>query len=324
MNKKIIAIAIATAMAAPVAMADIKVTGAIGGELTFQPKENATTGTTGTADIASKAFRSFGDTGKSKLEFHGSNGNAYAKVGMSTNTIMGGQNPGARDGYIGYKLGGDSSIQMGRMVGAAANLEKDAYISTFLQSRNTAAEAATSKEFGSSSFIGSLIQYQTKAGAMNVIAQYSPTDNDAHSANDGHIGVSLAGKAGAVNYWASYNNGQANQTTGTSANHVNVKVGAAMKMGAAKLTLNVTDAAFGSGSANKSTSTLVMADFGLGNGLSANVGYGSNGDKGTWTRAAISKKLTGATVFAGAVSTKAAGSGTTAVTVFGAGMNMSF
>ncbi|MDH5396227.1 MAG: hypothetical protein OEW97_08110, partial [Gammaproteobacteria bacterium] len=76
---------------------------------------------------------------------------------------------------------------------------------------------------------------------------------------------------------------------------------------------------------NKSTSTLVMGDFGMGNGLSLNAAYGSNGDKGTWMRAAVAKELNkGAKLYAGATSSKAAGAGATSVTVMGAGMIVKF
>ena len=324
MNKNIIAIAIATAMAAPVAMADVKVSGRVGGHLTINEKA-AAVDDAGTAGVnESKASRDFGDAGHSRLQFDGTSGDGFARIALDARNWMGGVAGAApREVLVGYKLGGGSSVSFGRMGGVAKNLEKDPYIATFLQTRNGTAEATTAKQYGSSSFVGNVMQFAMKTGGMSIKAQYDPTDNSA-SANDGHIGVSLAGKAGAMNYWVSYNNGTANNgAAGTSANAVNAKVGAAMKFGSVKVTLNVTDAQNGTG-ANKTTATTVWADMGLGGGLSVNVGYAANGDKGTWLRAAVNKKLNkGTSVYAGLVTTTPAGS-TTGKNVIGAGMVVKF
>ena len=315
MNKKIIAIAIATAMAAPAAMADIKISGHMGGHLTFSPKD-----ATGVAVDETKSSREFGDLGRARLNFDGTSGNAYARIAY--NDANQGRN-NMREALAGYKLGGGTSVQFGRMPGALKNLEKDPYIATFLQLRKTAAEAATASAFGSSGFVGSLLELKMKMGAMGFKGQYDPSDNALTSAHSGHIALALTGKAGAVNYWVGYNNGAANSNDGTATNQTNYKVGASMKMGAAKITVNVTDFEKGSGG-NKSTSTVVMANFGLGNGLSLNGLYAGNGDTGTILRLAVAKKLAkGATLYGGAV-TKTGANGGTAVTTFGAGMTVKF
>lgn len=343
MNKKLIAIAIATALTAPAAMADIKISGIVGGHFTLSDK-NANLKTT--AD-QTKSSREFADAGFTRLVFDGTSGNSYARIALDkrlgrdvhthtadvnivavpfTGTVT--SDPTSayasinRDQYIGHKFG-KSSFQFGRMAGAAKNLEKDPLIATFLQSRGTAAEAlAGGGKFGSSSFIDSLIQYKTKAGGMTIIAQYDPTDNTS-TTNSGHIGVSAKGKAGAVTYWVSYNNGAANVTGGASSNQVNAKIGASMKLGSVKLTVNMADSQNGSGG-NKTTGTMVLANMGLGNGLSVDVGYAGNGDRGTWLRAGVIKKLSaGANAYAGLVSTTPPGGGT-GVTTMGAGMTVKF
>ena len=319
MNKKIIAIAIASAMTAPAVMADISITGRMGGSLSFQPKE-----TTANHTDTTKAARIFSDSeGMSRITFHGVAGNTYATIGYNDSNYS---RDKSRELLMGYKMG-TSSVQFGHMPGAAKNLEKDPYIATFLQARGTAGDASTATKYSSHGFVDSLVQYKAKAGAMTITGQFNPTDNQANSANNGHIALALQGKAGAVNYWVSYNNGAANGTgTSTSANQVNVKVGASMKMGAAKITVNVADADNGtSAGGNKETGTLVMADFGLGNGLSANAAFGSNSDRGTYIRAALAKKLSKtATLYGGATSTKAATSGASSITTFGVGAYIKF
>ncbi len=316
MNKKIIAIAIASAMAAPVAMADVKVSGRVGGHLTSVPKggSHGVDTTKGSID--------FGDNGQGRLQFDGTVGNAFARVAIDIRNMQGGLTsvPG-REIMAGYKLGGGSSIAMGRMAGAAKNLEKDPYIATFLQVRNTWAEAVTAKQFGSSSFIGSLIQYKAKLGGANMTVQLDPTSNSNTSANAGHFGVAFSGKAGGVNWWASYNNGKAKGAgTATDAQHTNAKIGGSMKMGNMKVTLNVTDSSV---PGNKTTATTAWVDFGLGNGSSANVGFSANGDKGTWARLAYNKKLNkGTNVYVGLVNTTPKSG--TADTVIGGGMTVKF
>ncbi len=317
MNKKIIAIAVATVMAAPLAMADVKVSGRIGGHLTSTPK-----GGSHGVD-ATKSSRDFADNGTGRIQFDGTVGNGFARIAMDVRNMQGGLTsvPG-REMMAGYKLGGGSSLAFGRMAGAAKNLEKDPYITTFLQVRNTWAEAVTAKQFGSSSFIGSLIQYKAKVGGAKLTVQFDPTDNSNTSANAGHYGLGISGKTSGITWWASYNNGKANGAgTATSANETNAKFGASMKMGTVKLTLNVTDSE--ATNKNKTTATTFWADFNLGGGLSADVGYAGNGDKGTWTRVAINKKLNkGTNIYAGAVNTTPKSG--TADTVIGGGMIVKF
>lgn len=313
MNKKIIAIAIATAMAAPVAMADVKVSGRVGGNLTFLDKNATKAG----AYDATKGAREFRDNGSaSRMIFDGTSGKAYARIAYNDNN---GKRDNQREIMAGYKLGGGTTVQFGRMPSAGKNIEKDPYITTFLESRNTYALVGTNKIYTSNGFVNGLLQYKGKVGANTVTVQYDPTDNF-QTGQSGQIALALSGKAGAVRYWASYNTGSANNT-GTDAKETNAKVGASMKMGNMKMTLSVSDTQ--ATNKNKTTATTVWVDFGLGNGLSANVGYGGNGDAGTWSRIAINKKLNKQTrVFGGAV-IKDPKNGT-AYTTFGGGMIVKF
>ncbi len=319
MNKKIIAIAMASAMAAPAVMADVKISGRVGGELTFVPANSSgRAGVTGNASDSTKASREFSDFGSAnRIRFDGSIGNAYA---INAYNDANGQRSSQRELLAGYKLSGGSSIQFGRMPTAGKNAEKDPYITTFLQVRNTAALVGTNKIYVSNSFVNGLVQYKTKVGGGNLTVQYDPTDNYPTS-NSGHIALALTGKAGGMNYFVAYNNGTA-AAGGAGNKEYNFKIGGSMKMGSAKITLVVTDTQNSAGT-NKTTATTAWADFGMGNGLSVNVGYGANGDTGSWSRIAVNKKLNKGTNVFGGVVNSAPVSGTGA-TVFGAGMIVKF
>lgn len=343
MNKKIIAIAIATAMAAPVAMADIKVSGQVGAALTFSDSDS----NKGTDTDASS--REMGDNGLSKIVFDGTSGNAFARVGIDTRQIMGGGSTeiGGRAFYLGYKLSG-MSISAGRMGAALAGLEGDKYNATFLELRKTAAEACTGATTCNSFTASPVLQIAGKAGALAYKVQLDVTDNTSSSNGQGHIAASIKGKAGSVAYFAGYNNGTGEENAATAASaganadgtykgtaavagdednkDSNMKLGASMKFGKVKATLMymATDA-----DGVDTTSTTVFADMGMGNGLSAGIAYGMKSsdaatDGDTFTRVAFTKSLNkGAKLFGGAT-IKGDDSAGTDATVFGIGMAVKF
>ena len=352
MNKKIIAIAIATAMAAPAAMADLKVSGALGAALTFSDTD---TTTAKTADDATASSREMGDNGLSKIVFDGTSGNAFARLGIDTRSIMGGKGAGAalngRAFYAGYKLSG-MSVSFGRMGAALAGLEGDKYNATFLEMRKTAAESCGDPKTESTvcnSFTASpVIQIAGKAGAIAYKVQLDVTDNTITSGGQGHFAASIKGKAGSVAYFAGYNNGTGEENAATAASaganadgtykgtaavagdednkDSNMKLGASMKFGKVKATLmymaNDNDGV-------DTTSTTVFADMGMGNGLSAGIAYGMKSsdaatDGDTFTRVAFTKSLNkGAKLFGGAT-IKGDDSAGTDATVFGIGMAVKF
>jgi len=336
MNKKIIAIAIATAMAAPVAMADMKITGAFGGDYVNTSKGF------GAKSDATSASRAFEDNGASQINFMATSGSAYGKFGFNmgpgasanvldnTGTAIGKSynSPVYRDYFLGYNFSGGSSFQFGTMAGAVKNTEKDPLIATFLQTRNTYAEAVTSKEFGSSSFVNNLIQYKMKAGSANVTIQYDPTSNVSSSTHEGHVALAVTGKASGINYWVGYNNGQGGDkgTTGTGAtvSQSNMKAGGSMKFGAVKATLNYTSA---DDATNKWNSVAVTGDMDLGNGMSvlatiATTG-GDTAKKGDFSRVAVIKSIgPKARLYAGFSTNKKKSA--TAEDQFGLGMSVKF
>jgi len=349
MNKKLIAIAVASVMAAPVAMADIKISGRVAQDFTITD-----------VDGADNDARGISDSGHTRLQFDGTAGNAYARIALDerlgrdshlhdtnlddplTLTVdesektdkTSSYNGTKRDSYVGYKFGGGTSVQVGRMAGAAKNLEKDPYIATFLETRSTVANSYTGGGYGSSSFIDGLVQLKMKAGAANVTVQFGPAENT--GSNNGHIGVGVSGKAGAVNYWLSYNNGSADGDS-TAANYPsqsNIKLGGAMKFGKVKVTLNYTSMDKDAAAAAEGTATdsiFVDANMGLGNGLSANVGFATrsgdvSADDATFIRLAVTKKLgKGVKVYGGLTTTDYDDASTKADTSeFGVGMLVKF
>lgn len=304
MNKKIIAIAIATAMAAPVAMADVKLSGRVG--IDFTNKDT---------DGSANDVRDLKDNAASRFQFDGTSGNAYARIAYDARKD---KNLGQRENYLGYKLGGGMSIQVGRMATAAKNAEKDPYITTFLETRGSIANSFTSNIYGSNSFVDNLVQFAFKAGSANVKIQYDPTEyspKDGTKGNQsGHIAIGVSGKSGPVAWHASYNNGSADgdNRAASYGSQSNIKLGGSMKFGTVKASLNYTsmdkDAATAA-EGNATDSIFVDANIGMGKGLSANIGLGVRSgdvtaDDADYLRLAVTKKLAkGVKVYGGYTST---------------------
>lgn len=321
MNKKLIAIAVASVMAAPVAMADIKISGRVAQDLTINTED-----TPGSNDT-----RGLSDSGHARIQFDGTAGDAYARIAY--NDANQGRDK-MRDQYVGYKFGGGMSVQAGTMAIAAKNLEKDAYIATFLETRDTVANSATHKTFSSNGFVTDLVQFKMKAGAANITVQYGVAEY--RDTNNGHIGVGVSGSAGPVAYYASYNNGSADgdSTAATYPSQSNIKAGASMKFGMAKIGLMYTSMDTDGAPATAGVATdsiLVDANFDLGNGLSANAAVATRSgnvaaDDATFMRIAVMKKLNkSASVYAGYTATDFdATSATADLTELGAGMLVKF
>ena len=297
MNKKLIAIAIATAMTAPVAMADVKVSGRVGGHLTIFTHDNSALDSTG-----------FGDAGQTRLQFDATAGDAFARIALDErlgrdNATAASYQRTKRDNYIGYNFG-NMSASFGRMAGVSKNIEKDPLIATFLQSRGTVAEPlAGGANMGSSSFIDHVITFNMKAGDAKIAVQYDVGDQS-NSPNEGHTGIAVTGKGGPVNYFFGYNNGNADGPGGSTPTNdqSNMKVGASMTFGKVKATL-VYQSADNNGAAQSAITA--RANVGMGNGLSLNAAVAVRSgdvaaDDATWMRIAVAKKLdNNATAYAG-------------------------
>lgn len=329
MNKKIIALAIAAAMTAPVvAMADAKMSGRVNAQYGIVSVDGATDDPQGRLN----------DSGQGRFQIDATSGSAYARWAIDTR--YGRDRNGAssdfgrtnRDSYVGYKFNG-FKLQYGRMGGAQKNIEKDPYIATFLQVRNNqATEAATGAKFGSSSFVDDVFQLSTKVGGGTLKVQLNADDKSGStsSTNEGFTAFSYVGKASAVRYWVSYNTGSSDGANGgTPANDdTNTKFGASMKFGKIKTTLNYTTA---SNDGVDNEVVLIMAGMGLGNGLNADAAIAlASGDAGasadaTTFRIAIRKKLSkGVTAYAGYASTDYDTAGPADRSTLGAGMTVKF
>ena len=200
MNKKIIAIAIATVMAAPVAMADVKVSGQMFGDYT---------------DVDDGNSFNMGDTKTSaRLIFDGTSGDAFARISYKEgfNKNLGDTK---RQKYAGYKFNG-YNIRGGAVNSATYALEGDKLKGTFVQmSTGFVADNAGVEE--------GIIQYNGKVAGMAVKVDYNPNQNDAVQ---DYMAASVKGKMGSVGVFASYSSGA---TT-------SMKVGASMKFGATNVT----------------------------------------------------------------------------------------
>jgi len=335
MNKKLIAIAVASVMAAPVAMADMKMSGRVGLDFTSKSTDGATNDP-----------RGLSDSGTTRLQFDGTAGQAYARIALDerlgrddvTIDTSGAEadistfDKTKRDVYLGYKFDNGMAVQAGRMGGALKNLEKDKYIGTFLETRSTVANSYTSSRYGSSSFVDDVFQLTTKAGGAKVKIQYGASENT--DTNNGHIAVGVSGKAGAVDYWVGYNNGAADgdSLSPPYASQSNIKVGGKMKFGTITASLNYTsmdkDGAVGAGNATDSIS--LGADFNLGGGLSADFTYATRSgdvaaDDSEFYRLGVMKKINkSASAYAGYTSTDNDAAGSADSDEVGFGMIVKF
>ena len=319
MNKKLIAIAVASVMAAPAAMAEITVSGRMGGELVSSESSGLTPTPT-----------QMQDAGMARFYIDGKMGNAFAQMGYKSGFAGDlGAPADLREQYLGYDFG-NFTLKAGRVQGVMYTLEGDVYKGTFLQVTSAGGRASYND-----GFVNQYVQFETKVGGDKLRVNYNPTSDqqfdsdgdgtpDTRFENGGAVGVSWKGKIGGVGVFAGYNNGDAPEAAGVSRS--SMKIGASMKFGAAKITAMFSNKDTGV-STTDTDGLLLMADMGLGNGLSVNVGYGmtETGPSGetTQTRLAITKQISkGVKVFGGTISTDTEGG--TDVIDTGVGMEIRF
>jgi hypothetical protein len=187
MNKKILSAAIGAALVAGplAAQADLKISGRLAADIT-----------------SADGGIAMSDSGHSRLQLDASDDSGwYNRVAMDLRPIFGGGSATGRDFYVGFK-GGFGSIQAGRMAGAVKNIEGDPFIATFMEYRNNFVKGGA---YGSSSFIGNMLQYANKFGDASIKLQYNPTD-DAIAGPNGDLGASIKAKLAGANVFAGYNN----------------------------------------------------------------------------------------------------------------------
>lgn len=351
MNKKLIAIAVASVMATPVMAADLKISGRLNQQFTSLSTDAATD-----TDVLD-----YSDNGHQRLQFDVKAGNAYGRMAYDARES---KNLANRDMYVGYKFGA-ASIQFGRMGNAGKNIEKDPLIATFLEVRTSAASATgAGSAYDSNGFVSDIAQFATKAGGVDIKVQLGLSDNDATAGpgatNQGHVGVALSGKAGGVRWFVSNNNGNADQgdvaavaaqaevpnaaapvgelgtpavaASAAVANDDSVtKFGASMKFGKVNTALTFKSA---ENNAAEWESITLRANMGFGNGLTGYFGYSAATAKAsaaaadvdvTWYRLAVAKKLNKNTTFYGGyTATDVDVTGATDTSEIGVGMTIKF
>jgi hypothetical protein len=160
MNKKILSLAIAAAVAAPMAaQADVSVNGALSMDM-YQDSTAAggSGGLTGS------------DAGTSKVEFNVKSGNSFAKYAMALNkTIADGSSPGTREAQAGINVGG-FNLTIARQANAYnMGVKVDTMTANFLEARNRAGGVSKVP-----SFVNGLIGVSGSAGDVKYNVQYGP------------------------------------------------------------------------------------------------------------------------------------------------------
>jgi len=208
MNKKVLAAAIAAAMVAPVAQADLKISGRVAGSL-----------------VSQDGNIQFQDAGNTRLQLDASTDSGwYARMAMDQrlgrDTIkVDATSTGTADSYTAYNSlwreqyvglkGGFGALQFGRMGVTGKNIEGDPFIATFLELRaNAMLGGSGDGQYGSSSFVDNTIEYNNKAGDATFGIQYSPVSNPGakNTANAGLLAASVKAKLAGAGVWAAYNN----------------------------------------------------------------------------------------------------------------------
>jgi hypothetical protein len=296
MNKKLIAIAIASVMAAPVAMADVTIDGRMAGEFTNATNDEMT----------------MSDAGQARIGINGTAGNAFARISYKEGLIA---NIGttARQKLLGYKFG-DSDVRFGIVNSANYALEGDKWKGFFVQMNG---KSIVGLNNGAE---GGIVQYNGKVAGGKLKVDYNPNGKITANATgslgaSGYFAASFKGKMGNVGYFAGYSNGDGSITSGQSS----MKLGASMKFGEVLATAMYSSS---DNATTKDTGMMVMADMGLGNGMAVNFGFGTNKANDTQMRLVVSKDLDkGVVAFAGVTSDKTTAATTT---VSGAGIMMKF
>jgi hypothetical protein len=280
MNKKIISLAIAAAVAAPMAaQADVKISGSVARDL-----------------WSSSSALAGGDMGTSKLNIDASEGDAFLRMAWdiraaAINTAATASAMIAREQYAGIKLGG-GKLSVGRTANQASKViyGADRMNATFLEARGAA--GATDKV---ASFDSGTIGFDMKVGDVDFGINYGPAYKDMYSLTN-IVNAMASFKAGPVALKVGYDTSSANANT--------TAVSAGMKFGEVDVTVL----------AENSTNNIIFADVSMPlGGMTVGLGIGSDTTASqTFSRLSVEKKMGKAKVYAGvsdAAGTQKAGAG---------------
>jgi len=286
MNKKILSLAVAAAVAVPMAAqaADVTVSGALNMAV-YNTNENLS----GTGGSASGGLTG-GDHGTNKIEVNVKGDNMFAKMAWDmrpTNNYR--LDNDARENYLGIKVGG-VNVSLGRHANHYnAGVKIDAMHATFLESRGRAGGVGKV-----ASFVSGQLDVAGSAGDVKWAVAYAPANQDTYGFKN-TINANVNFKAGPASVGVGYDQDTAgNTSTGLSA---------AMKFGdfGVKASFENVDGAAVSGCAAGTACTVIFADLSmpLGGGT-IGLGLGSNTTASTtFSRVSYATKVSGATVYAG-------------------------
>jgi hypothetical protein len=302
MNKKILSLAVAAAIAAPMAaQADVSVNGAVSRDMYAE-------------DTGAGSSLVGGDSGTSKLEFNIKSGNAFGKIafdirpaatqaGSATKQAM-----PAREQYAGIKTGG-LSITIGRLASAyAGTLKVDTMTANFLEARNFSGGVTKVSSFNSG-----MLGFAGAAGDVSYNVQYGPAYVDMGYGTDNPIEAGVKFKAGDIGLGLGFQSDKNGEATAGIAAH--------MKFGDIGLGVSYENDSGGYNADNTggTASNMIFADVAMPMGSGTlGLGLGSNTDAGTtFARVSYQMKVDAAKVTFG-------GRSADGDTRIGAGMAVSF
>jgi len=246
MNNKLIALAVAGVLSAPMAaQAAPKLYGHLQVEIASVDNdgygENNTKGSrTGTA--AGQSALKVTDNKRGRLGVKGSEDlggalKAIYKFEWQVDTPNGNITDGQREGWVGLK-GGFGEVKAGRIKTAykyTGGVKYDPFVTTYMEARKSGGMKGGA--FGQNSFWNTSVSYKNKFGPVALWVTYGADEGDGTTANPGNSGDlswALKYKAKSFEVFASANTDDS--ATGKTANDV-TKVGGQFKAGAHKISL---------------------------------------------------------------------------------------
>lgn len=246
MKKTIIALATATALAAPMA-AQAKATlyGALQVEIASVDnsgygENNTSNNRTGTA--ATETALKVNDNKRGRIgikisEDLGGGMKALAKFEWQVDTPYGNLTDGAREGWVGLK-GGFGEIKAGRIKTAykyTGGVKYDPFVTTYMEARKSGGMKGGA--FGQNSFWNTSASYKKKFGAVSVWVTLGLDEGDGTTGTPGNSGdISWAVKYKQKNFEVFASANSDDSATGPTANDV-TKFGGQYKMGPHKISL---------------------------------------------------------------------------------------
>ncbi|HKK04480.1 MAG TPA: porin [Gammaproteobacteria bacterium] len=185
MNKKLIAIAVGAALAAPMAaQADVSIYGRAQVELHNTKFDDGTNSYTSRGLIDNKMGR-LGVNASEDLG-NGLTGLAHFGFIVDTSPVTGGGGIGtSRQAYVGFS-GGFGTVRFGRMAGSYKGTNLDPFIATTLEARSFGGESRGN--FGHNGFINDAIKYDNKFGQVKISALVTAGNSNSQGYQKGDNG----------------------------------------------------------------------------------------------------------------------------------------